>query len=93
MPSIDELAADVRVAFFGRWEGVDQALKVPTPDPEELCQGCIQNIGSRVAGASVKTDEGEWVHYHGTCWLEAVDESAARDSVQEGLDGEEVDPW
>lgn len=93
MPTLTELPDDVRVAFFGQWSGVDQHLKVPAPDPEELCQQCIQCIGSRATGACVKTDEDDWVYYHGTCWLEAVDEAVAHDTVRSELDGEDLEPW
>lgn len=88
MPKLDELPEDVSVAFFGKWEGVDTALKVEAPDEGELCHLCIYRIGYKIAGAAVKDADGRWVFYHGECYLEALEASTATEVVADTLDAE-----
>lgn len=91
MPKLDELPDDVRVAFFGKWEGVDHSLKVEAPDEDELCYVCTFRIGYKVSGASVKDADDVWVHYHGECYMEALQASTATEVVADRLDAELAD--
>lgn len=88
MPKLAELPDDVRVAFFGKWDGVDSALKVEAPDEDELCHSCIYRIGFKPTGASVKDADDRWVHYHGECYMELLQASTATEVVADRLDAE-----
>lgn len=97
MPTLEELDRKVDVAFWGKWGQAPAGPMVARPDGENLCYRCIEALGSRGAGASVRADDDIWVHYHEPCWYEAVDEWQARDAVEHGLDAslesEDIDKW
>lgn len=96
MPTLEELAPDVEVAFWGNWDE-DTGVMVARPDGDNVCYRCIQTLGSRGTGASVRADDDIWIHYHEECWYEAVEEWQARDSVENGLDAslesEDIERW
>lgn len=92
MSTLDELAGELQIAFWGQWDPQPEPM-VEAPGADLFCYRCIHPLGERTTGASVRADEKIWLHYHQTCYEEAVDEWKARDTVAITLDGDDIDPW
>lgn len=88
--TLTEVPADTRIAFFGNWIS-EAEPKVPVPEGQ-LCLWCTESISSRDAGVSLRAEEDEWVQYHDTCWMEALEESDAVTVAAAGLDAEDLEP-
>ena len=89
MAMLDDLDESVQVAWFGHpWDkGCTPDIKVPSPDEDELCKGCLFAIGRGTTGAVVRDGEGDWHPYHRDCYWELLEERQASETVSKGLGG------
>lgn len=92
MPKLDELPADVYVAWFGLpWdEYCTNDIKIPCPE-DMLCHKCVFQIGSRSTGAAVKTADGDWIYYHRDCYWEHLEEVANLHMAADALEADTED--
>lgn len=92
MSTLDELAPEIQIAFWGAWNPRAEPMVEP-PDQGLCCYRCVTPLGADGTGASVRADESIWLHYHDECYGEAVEEWKAHDTVAGVLDGEDLEAW
>lgn len=73
MKTLDEIPADVEVAWFGTpWDdGCTPEIRIEIPEGY-FCNLCVNEFTDRSSGTAARTADRSWNYFHSDCWGEVV---------------------